>query len=464
MRLTSAGAGSVRRGIPPRRWLPALCACAAILGLADAAAAQSVAGRVIDVATGQGIAGVRITMIRADGARMTEAISAEDGAFRIGATRSGLHRLEARHVAYATVTTENFRLEAEQLLVVDVRMGAVIPLDPLVVTGQRRDLRHEATHEGFYSRHAALPPIGNRRAVGRNDPEMINAADAIEVLRWLRIDTGTRGRSFCTVYYYNGHLMDGGMSEGFLAMPQAFLEGVEYYRYMEDAPGFMRNYPTGLMECARYSVVALWSRTGYFPELPPDTTPSSRRIAIASAAYHLAGAEAPGIGHGVEGTAHWPLGRRTAVGLTLRRTQHTLDAAATNALTPPLIAPFYVTPPGPRPLTLLSGSAEVRTLLQPRGRVWPVVAGRVIAARRTLTLVSSSENGAPAHLTSRGYGLGATVGGEVMLGGRFAAHLALGHDRVFFGPYSEIEHRTNRTSAHWGGTSLRIGAGFALER
>lgn len=453
MRLAAAGFGFMRRRSSPFAWALVLFGVGSV-----PATGQSVAGRVIDAATGEGIAGVRITMIRGDGARMTQVVSGDSGTFRVGATRTGLHRLEARHIAYPTVTTENFRLESEQLLVVDIRMGEAIALEPLVVTGTRRDVRNDATHDGFYARHVSLPPIGNARAIGRNDPEMINARDAFDVMTWLP-------RPFCLVVYWNGHMAASpGEAAARMETIQYDLEGIEFYRYIQYAPGHMRDYPGYLAECTRHSVLALWSRTGHFADLPPDTTPSSRRVAIASAAYHLAGPDAPGVGHGLEGTAHWPVNTRTAIGLTLRQTRHMLDAATTSTLTPPIVAPLFVTPPGPRPLTLLSGSAEVRALLQPRGRLWPVVAGRVIVARRSLMLVSSSDNGVAAHVTSRGYGLGGTVGGEVVLGGRFAVSAALGHDRVFFGPYSQIEHRTNRTSAHWGGTLLRIGAGFALER
>jgi hypothetical protein len=88
----------------------------------------------------------------------------------------------------------------------------------------------------------------------------------------------------------------------------------------------------------------------------------------------------------------------------------------------------------------------------------------VQVARRAFSLRSSSADGTMVPVTSDGIGGGITVGAETVVNGRFALHAALGHDRIFFGPYSNIEHRTNPTRAQWGATSLRIGAGYALQR
>ncbi|CAN5659582.1 hypothetical protein BH23GEM9_BH23GEM9_23860 [soil metagenome] len=442
--------------------------CLLVMGTAPLTA-QSVIGRVLDAESGAGIPDVRVALLRADGTRVGESVTNRDGAFHIGTWITGEHRLEASHIAYRATSTAVFNLGAREELVVDIRMSSgAITLDPLTITARRRDLRGDPTVEGFYSRQLLTPQIGNTRVITRLDPELAYARDARDVLTWLprpqRRPFG-RGGDPCMVMYWNGHMViDSTMANMWLETPPDMLEGLEYYQDMTEAPISFRQIPPYLYDCSRLSVLALWARTGYYGDLPADLRPSSRRVNVATGLYHVAGKSAPGVGAGIEVAAHWPAIRDIAVGVNVRRTAHHLSAETTADAVIPVVAPLYRTPPGRRPLTLWVGGLEGRLMLPEAAGIWPFVSVRLQAAHRSFTLESLSFDAPDATITSTGYGGGLTVGGEILIRGRFAAHAALGHDRLFFGPYSEIDHRSNPTSAHWGGTSLRLGLGYALQR
>jgi hypothetical protein len=440
------------------------------LGLAfcSTVAAQTVSGRVTDAATGVPMADVRVVLLRADGSRVAETVSNRIGEFHIATWNPGPHRLEATHIGYRTTTSEIIEVGTREHVVVHLRLSATaIPLQPLTITARRRDVRDDATHEGFYARQLLVASSGNARVLTRLDPEMINARDAHDVMAWL---PAPRDRPFdrggqCLSVYWNGQLLgDLELAEMWMATPAHMLEGVEYYRTATDAPMDFRGIPPYLYDCPHLSVLALWQRTGYYGDAPRDLTPSTRRVSLSAALYHVSGPDAPGLGAGLEFTAHWPILRRTALGLSVRRTDHTLSAETTGGHVHPFIAPFYRNPPGARDLVVWTGGAESRVTLDRALGVWPVIALRGLVARRTFSLESSSESARTVPMHSTGVGGGASAGIETVVGGRFALHASLGHERIFFEPYGQIEHRTRPTVAHWGGTTLRIGAGYALQR
>jgi hypothetical protein len=428
------------------------------LAVPAALAGQSVRGRVLDAATGDSVPGARVVLQTEAGRYAGQAVAGPDGIFVVAARQAGPHRLEVSHAGFTTTLTDVFTIEPRQEVEVDVRLSThVIALDPLTITARRRDPRHEPTHEGFYTRYLLLPKIGNARAISRNDGEMINARHVGDVLTWLP-------PRYCMAVYWNGHLQespDGAHMR--LETPAIDLEGIEFYRHLIYAPQTMRDVPGYLALCPRHSVIALWTRTGYFGD-PPEPGPSTSRLAVATGLYHLGGRAAPGLGHGVEAALHWPVTGHFAMGLLARRSTHTLPAEVTQAQLPEPGQWPYTQPPGRRPLTLWTAGLESRLLLPRRGPAWPVLAARAQLARRAFTLQSRSHDGFDVAIDSWGAALGVTAGAEMLVGGRFALHAAVAHDRYFFGPYGEIERRYNPTSAQWRGTALRIGIGYALER
>jgi hypothetical protein len=436
--------------------------------LTGSAAAQTVSGRVTDAANGVPMADVRVVLLRPDGTRVAETVTSRIGEFHLATWNPGPHRLEATFIGYRTTTSETFDVGIREHVVVHLRLSATaIPLDPLTITARRRDVRDDATHEGFYARQLLVATSGNARVITRLDPEMINARDARDVLTWL---PRPRDRPFdrggqCLSVYWNGQLLgDLELAEMWLETAAHMLEGVEYYRTATDAPMEFRGVPPYLYDCPHLSVLALWQRTGYYGDAPRDLAPSTRRVSLSTALYHVAGPDAPGLGAGLELTAHWPVLRRTALGLSVRRTDHTLSAETSSGHVHPFIAPFYRSPPGARDLVVWTGAAESRVTLDRTFGVWPVLALRGLVARRSFSLESSSESGTHVPVRSTGVGGGLGFGVETVVGGRFALQAALSHERIFFEPYGQLEHRTRPTAAHWGGTTLRIGAGYALQQ
>jgi hypothetical protein len=422
------------------------------------AGAQSVRGRVVEAETGAGVRGARVVLHDGTGRVVAQTATAADGAFLLAAREAGRHRLEVLHAEYRTTTTDEFTIGAAEEVVVDVRLATqVIALEPLTITARRRDPRHEPTHEGFYTRYQLLPQIGNARAISRNDGEMINARDARDVLPWL-------APPYCLVVYWNGHLQDvGWLAELRLETHAIDLEGVEYYRYIQDAPQTMRDLPGYLLDCTRHSVLALWTRTGHFGEAPA-AAPSRSRLMAGGAVYHLGGSGAPGLGGGIEATLHWPATRRIAIGLHTRRSVHRMPAEAVEDLLPETTQWPFAVPTRNRPFALWVAGLDARLTLPRAGPLRPVVAARAQVARRTLSLESNSAGVPDVPIHSWGSAFGASVGAEMLLRDRFAVQAAVGHERLFFGPYGELERDHNRTAARWHGTQLRFGIGYSLQR
>jgi hypothetical protein len=121
-------------------------------------------------------------------------------------------------------------------VIVDVKVTQrAIQLEPLVVTGRRRDARLEPTIEGFYARHAITPPIGTRRVFLHSDLEMRGAIRPMDVLQGIPIAS-------CMTVYWNGVIVNFAPSATmFLDLPVTELEGLEFYRSQLDAPIIFRD-------------------------------------------------------------------------------------------------------------------------------------------------------------------------------------------------------------------------------
>ncbi|MCJ7629215.1 MAG: hypothetical protein MUO50_12615, partial [Longimicrobiales bacterium] len=80
------------------------------------------------------------------------------------------------------------------------------------------------------------------------------------------------------------------------------------------------------------------------------------------------------------------------------------------------------------------------------------------------TLVSNSFGTPEVSISSLGLGFGATLGMEIFLTQRIAAHAALGYDRYSFEAYEELERPWYTSAGSWNGIGLRLGVGYALGR
>jgi len=238
------------------RGIPFFLAVSVLVSTAAPAAAQSLRGSVVEEGTGAPIAGVTVALLDSAGARVFSAVSDAAGRFYMPAA-GGTYRLEATHIAYATVRLDTVRIAAQERLELTIRMAAeAIPLSPVEVTARRIDPRHLATLEGFYQRWRELPSVGPRRAVRREEPEMRSALALDDIVTWFGEPELPDG----TALFWNGdHVLSPALGELLLEIPIEFLEGVEFYRREIDAP---LEYHIG-RSCAashRCPVLALWGR------------------------------------------------------------------------------------------------------------------------------------------------------------------------------------------------------------
>lgn len=222
------------------------------------APAQSVRGRVLDAGTRQPIAGVHIELRNARDIVVAATVTRDDGIFHLAVRNPGPHRIGARHIAYTDLEAVEVVVRPAELLTVDLTLDRrAIPLEPLTVTGRRADPRREATYDGLYARHAILPPIGNRRVILWDEPEMQTSNTVNELLNWFA------GRRGCIIVYWNGRVVDDLAWTRYWIdeFSTSMIEGVEYYRRFDDAPSPFRiipmwiRDPTRLIEC---SVIAIW--------------------------------------------------------------------------------------------------------------------------------------------------------------------------------------------------------------
>src|SRR5262245_19227139 len=94
-----------------------------LMATAETASAQTVRGQVLDVGTGQPIAGVRVTLINAAGAKVAESISTTAGRFSFLSKTPGDHKIATNHIGYSPVTTGNFLVRENEVVEVDVKVA-----------------------------------------------------------------------------------------------------------------------------------------------------------------------------------------------------------------------------------------------------------------------------------------------------------------------------------------------------
>jgi hypothetical protein len=211
-----------------RRWH--LLALLNIVGVLAAASVngQSIVGTIVDDMDGRPIRGADVYVLSDTLVARTQ--SSSDGTFRIDLSSGGDYILSARMLGFASTDPAPLEVGPAEEVTVTLRLAReAILLDPLTVEVRRTSLRHAGTWDGFLARREVLPPIGNRRAIQRDDAEMEGSLTVQDVLRWLRPSGRSPG---CMVT-----LVDGVRSqENIYNMSVSLIEGVEYYARVTDAP------------------------------------------------------------------------------------------------------------------------------------------------------------------------------------------------------------------------------------
>ena len=147
---------SHRPGTPSVRPIlrPLSAAFAAVLACAAPLAAQTVRGRVIDAASGEGVAQAQVQALTAEGRDAGRARTGPDGAFQLELRAPGTVRIQAERTGYRTTLTGDLPVALRETVEVEVRLAATaVAMEPLRVTARVEPPRRANLElSGFYER------------------------------------------------------------------------------------------------------------------------------------------------------------------------------------------------------------------------------------------------------------------------------------------------------------------------
>jgi hypothetical protein len=136
------------------QFVPRTLPLAALLFAALPLSAQAVRGRVIDAATGEGVAQAQVQAVTPEGHDAGRARTGPDGAFEIQLRAAGTMRIRAERTGYQATLTGNLPVAIRETVEVEVRLSSsALAMEPLRVTA-RVEPPHRRNLElnGFYDR------------------------------------------------------------------------------------------------------------------------------------------------------------------------------------------------------------------------------------------------------------------------------------------------------------------------
>lgn len=206
----------MKKGAPP-------LALALWVGLASAAAAQTVVGILCDDLTGSPIPNGVVVLLRADGSESARVGTQADGQFALGVREAGDYRVWARAVGYEELLAGPVHLSGRGDSL-ELRLRPIpISLDPLLVTAEARQLL--LTSVGFYERAR----LGIGRFITAEIVETRRARTMTDLLRTepsIRALTDPEGDGGAgTVVYFRGTLRGLRMGGGRPCLPTIVVDG-----------------------------------------------------------------------------------------------------------------------------------------------------------------------------------------------------------------------------------------------
>lgn len=237
--------------------------------LSAPAAAQTVAGAVVDPETEEPLTGVHVRLLDDDGEAVDATFTGEDGRFRLAAPRAGPWRVAAELLGRATITSKPLDLETGDVISVELRMGveAVRIEEPVVVTTKRSAADHE-----FHRRRLRGERTGFGHFIHGEELERKLTGRPTDVLRTVAGVSLTSARGFGKIIRMRGgcipavfidgmqinHNNRGESLDSYVTVHD--LEGVEVYRGMQSPPRY-----ADLSGCG---VVLVWTKRGGDPDRP----------------------------------------------------------------------------------------------------------------------------------------------------------------------------------------------------
>ena len=234
---------------------------AMLIVAATPAGAQTVAGRLLDAATGQPIASGTLALLNTDSTVATSVATDTAGNFSLRAPGKGSYHLRGEHIGYRTAVTAPLELEADDTLRVEFRLSVeAVALNPITVMGYSR--RPSGPLGGFYER-------ARRRAFGNfitrddiEDRKPIQTTDLLRTIPGIQLTPSRFGARYnvrmrgCVprVYLDGIPIRMAGLTIDDLVHPNE-LEGIEVYRSAAEVPGEFAS-PSGC------GAIGLWTRRG----------------------------------------------------------------------------------------------------------------------------------------------------------------------------------------------------------
>ena len=148
--------------------------------LATPLAAQSVRGKVLDAATGEGIAAVAVQALSAEGRDVGHTRTAADGSFQLQLRAPATVRIQAQRAGYRATLTDGLPVAMREAVEVEVRLSATaVAIEPLRVTARvEPPKRRNLELNGFYERER----LGIGKYVRREEIELRPSQNLAQVL------------------------------------------------------------------------------------------------------------------------------------------------------------------------------------------------------------------------------------------------------------------------------------------
>lgn len=241
----------------------AACVLAAVVIIPTSAAAQVVAGQVVDAITGTPVAGVSIRALDAGGEEQAGVVADSAGRFAIP-LQPGPHAFRIEHLGYETLETEPIELVRGERLQVEIRIGPrPLEMDALVVHARQRTRSTQ-----FERRMQQQQRTGFGRFITREEIEQTPVIGVNELLaREMGLEMTTmggsrvimmrgRGRSCMPALYVDGVPIMNDVRNptdlsSFFHSPD-MIEGIEIYRTALAAPADLRTRGCG--------AIVVWTR------------------------------------------------------------------------------------------------------------------------------------------------------------------------------------------------------------
>jgi Carboxypeptidase regulatory-like domain/TonB-dependent Receptor Plug Domain len=238
------------------------------------ATAQTVRGHVVEADGGAPIMGAAVTLLDADDAPRSAALSDSAGWFQVVAPEAGRYRLRVEHISYQSALGKFMELHDGDQVEVEIRLGIhAIPLEPIVVLQHAR--AHPVPIEDFVARMNQMREVGlgtfiTRDEIQKEHPQTVS--DLLQGVGELAMDrtgphgsrariTSRRGGACWPAYYVDGSRLRSpepiNIDE---YVTPADVEGIEIYKGLSDMPAEFYDP----MECG---AIVIWTRRSM---LAPD--------------------------------------------------------------------------------------------------------------------------------------------------------------------------------------------------